>query len=120
MYQNLTTAYTLSFGSGGTVSNSVYLNGQALLAVINAGTWTAAPLTFEVSSGTVEPGIWHQLYAGTNRVTAYPATAGTAAYYLPVSDAPGLLWVRGVSGVQGLGTAQAAARTITILSRPVL
>jgi hypothetical protein len=120
MYQNLVTNYTLTFGSGGTVSNAVYLNGQALLAVVNSGTWTAAALTFEVSSGTVEPGIWHRLYAGTNVLTAYPATAGTSAYYLPVTDAPGLLWVRGVSGQTGAGTAQAAARTITILSRPVL
>jgi hypothetical protein len=119
MFQNVITSSVLTFGSGGTVSNAVYLNGQAPLAVINSGTWTAAPLTFQVSSGTVEPGIWHTLYAGTNVVTLYPSTSGTAAYYMSVADTPGVLWFRAVSGVSGIGTAQAAARELTLLSRPV-
>lgn len=119
MFQNVLSTYTLSFGSAGTVSNAVYLGGQAMAAVINSGTWTAAPLTFEVSSGSVEPGIWHRLYSGTNVVTAYPATSGTAAFYLNVSDAPGLFWVRAVSGQSGIGTAQTAARELTLLTRPV-
>lgn len=119
MYQNLVDSLVLTFGSGGTYSNAVYLNGEAPLAVVNSGTWTAAALTFEVSSGTVEPGVWHRLYAGTNVVTVYPATSGSAAYYLNVSDTPGILWLRGVSGQTGAGTAQAAERTLTLLTRPV-
>jgi hypothetical protein len=116
MFQNVITSYVLTFGSGGTVSNAVYLNGEAPMAVVNGGTWTAAPLTFEVSSGTVEPGVWHRLYAGTNVVTVLPATSGTAAFYL--SDHLPALWVRAVSGETGAGTAQEAARTLTLLTKP--
>jgi hypothetical protein len=119
MYQNLVTATPLSWGSGSTFSGSVYLGGEAILAVATPGTWTTAPLTFEVTTGAAEPGTWLSLYSGTTEVALYPATAGTAVYYLDVANAPGIYWLRGRSGTRAAGTAQDAARTLTLLTRPV-
>jgi hypothetical protein len=119
-FQNLIEPYSLAWGSGSTFSGSVYLGGNTILAVGVPGTWTTAALTLQVSVGSAEPGAdWRDLYAGTTEWAAYPATKGTALYYLPVSDAPGLYWVRGRSGAGAAGTAQGAARTLELLTRPV-
>ena len=120
-YQNLVSRSTLAFGSGGTVSGSVYLNGETLLAVASPGTWTAALLTFEVTDGPEVPGAgsWYRLYSATTVVSAAPATAGTSIYYLDVANAPGVYWLRAFSGDSSAGTAQAADRTLTLLTRPV-
>lgn len=121
MYQNLITAYTLAITSGGTLSGSVYLGGQALMAIASPGTWTASPLVFDVTTSAEPPGpgSWFRLYAGTVEATAYPATSGTAIYYLDVANVPAIYWLRGVSGAGAAGTAQAATRTLTALARPV-
>jgi hypothetical protein len=114
-------SHTLSFGSGGSISGSVFVNGDSLLAIASPGTWTAALLGFEVTADAATPGAgsWYRLYSPSGQVTAALATAGTSIYYLNVSQTPGVFWVRGFSGGAGVGTNQAADRTLTLLTRQV-
>jgi hypothetical protein len=120
-YQNLIVQHVLSFGSGGTISNSVYLNGEAIMAVSSPGTWTAAPLVFDVTAdpNTPSDGSWMRLLTGASELSVPASTRGTAIYYLSVSNAPAVYWLRGFSGSGAAGTAQAADRTLTLLTRPV-
>lgn len=120
-FQNLLEPYGVTIGSAGSFSGSVYLGGNALVGVGNAGTWTAAVLTFQMTLGSVGPhdgGTWVNVYTGTAEYTL-GTVQGTALQYLPPSDLPAVYWLRLRSGNAAGGTVQQAARTLTLLTRPV-
>ncbi len=124
-FQNLVETYSVGFGSGSSFSGSVFLGGNGLIGVGNPGTWTAAPLTFQTTLGTVAPdagGTWCAIVpagAGSEyAISAGTMVIGTAVYLLPPADLPSLLWVRLVSGNSAGGTAQGAARSLTLITRP--
>lgn len=116
-------AYTLTVGSAGTFSGSVFLNGNGILAVGNTGTFTAAPLTFQMTLGTVGPdagGTWVNVYAGSVEYTI-GTMYGTAVQFLPPADLPSVNWVRVRTGraSDNGGTLQTAAVNIVLWTRPI-
>ena len=125
-FQNLIEIHTLTIGSAGSFSDAAYLGGNGIIGVGNAGTWTAAPLTFQVSLGSVSPaagGTWcYVVPSGAGSEYTIPAgtmAVGTGYYPIPPADLPALFWVRAVSGNAAGGTLQAAARALTLFTRPL-
>ena len=123
-HQNNAGATTMTFGSGGTISGSVYLNGEALFAIASSGTWTNSALTFEVTTSpdTPGPGSWLRMFSGAALVSVPVVTSGSSIFYIgTLLPAPvPIQWIRGWSGTaQVNGTAQAANRTLTLLTRPI-
>lgn len=124
-FQNLIETFPVTIGSAGSFSGSVYLGGNGIIGVGNPGTWTAAPLTFQVTLGTAAPadgGTWCYVVpsgAGSEyAISAGTMAIGTAMYPIPPQDLPSVQWVRLVSGNSAGGTLQAAARTLTLVTKP--
>ena len=125
-FQNLIEVYTLTIGSAGSFSGSVYLAGNGIIGIANRGTWTAAPLTLQTTMSGASPdagGTWCSIYpSGAGSEWAIPAGTmanGTAYYPIPPSDLPALFWVRAVSGNAAGGTLQQAARSLDLITRPL-
>lgn len=125
-FQNLVETYSVTIGSAGSFSGSVFLGGNGLIGIGNPGTWTAAPLVIQTTLGTLSPdagGTWCNIVpsgAGSEyAISAGTMAIGSALYPLPPQDLPSLLWVRLVSGNSAGGTLQAAARTLTLVTRPL-
>lgn len=122
-FQNPLELYNVTIASGGSFSGSVYLGGNGIIGLGNAGTWTSAPLTFQTTLGSVGPdagGTWVNVYTTTSVAEYSVATlSGTQYVGIPPSDLPSLYWVRLRSGNAAAGTNQAAERTITLFTRPV-
>ena len=123
-HQNNVGDVAMTFGSGGTISGSVYLNGEALFAIASLGTWTASALTFEVTTSPDTPGAgsWLRMYSGAALVSVPVVTSGSSIFYIGTllpAPAP-IQWIRGWSGTaQVNGTAQGATRTLMLLTRPI-
>ncbi len=124
-FQNLIEPFTLAWGSGSTFSGSVFLGGNGIVGVGNTGTWTASPMTFQTTLGTVPPdagGTWVSVVpVGAGSEWAIPAgtmAIGTALYAINPQDLPSLYYVRAVSGNVAGGTPQAAVRNLVLLTRP--
>jgi len=121
-FQNLMGAQQVVIPASGSFSGSAYLNGEALIGVAIPGTFTTAPLSFQVTSDPTPPhngGTWLNFYSGTteyNIGTLY----GTAMLYLPSpSDMPSIHWLRLRTGLSTGGTVQSAAGTFVLITRPV-
>lgn len=120
-FQNPLEPYTLTVGSAGSFSGSVWLGGNGLLAIGNAGTFTASPLSFQTTLGSVAPsdgGTWVNVYAGTVEYSI-GTLYGTVVQFLPPADLPSLYWLRLRTGLSSGGTLQTAATNFVILSRPL-
>jgi len=131
-FQNLIETYDLAFANNGTLSGSVYLNGNALIGVANVGTWTASIMTFRVSLGSADPnsgGTWLNVSPVGSAGTEYSVPAASLAlgsltlYSIPPADLPSIYWLQAKSGANAItntgGTAQGAARTFVLFTRPV-
>ncbi len=122
-FQNLLGTVGVTIANGASVSGSVYLNGQAIIGIVNAGTWTAAPLSFQTTADNIAPhagGTWLDMYNTAGEVSLSAGVLlGTQAVLLPPSLLPSVQWVRLRSGLSAGGTNQGAARTIGLLVRPV-
>jgi hypothetical protein len=120
-FQNVLGTAALTIGSAGSFSGSVYLNGAALYALATPGTFTAAPITFQVTYDATPPnagGTWLNLYSGTVEYSV-GTLYGTAVQYLPPADVSGVQWLRLRSGNAAGGTLQAADRTFVLITRPI-
>ena len=122
---------TLAFANSGTISGSVFLGGNALIGLAIVGTWTASIMTFRVSLDGRDPnadGTWLAVSpigsAGTEySIPAASLALGTTYIPIPPADLPAVYWLQAKSGAAALtnagGTAQGAARTFVVFTRPV-
>ena len=132
-FSNPIETYALDWANGGTFSGSAYLNGNGIIGLAAVGTWTASVMTFRVSLGSVDPnnsgGTWLNVAPIGSAGTEYtiPAAAlafGSLAFIpIPPADLPSLYWVQAKSGANAVlttgGTAQGAARSFVLFTRPV-
>lgn len=129
--QNPLENQTLSFANSGTLSGSVNLGGNAIVGLAVVGTWTASIMTFRVSLDARDPnvdGTWMAVSpigsAGTEySIPAASLALGTTYIPIPPADMPAVYWLQAKSGAAALtnagGTAQGAARSFVVFSRPV-
>lgn len=131
-FQNLIETYNLNFGSAGTLSGSVYLNGNGLIGIAAVGTWTASIMTLRTSLGSTDPnngGTWLNVSPVGSAGTEYsiPAAAlafGSLTFFpIPPGDLPSLYWVQAKAGANAItdanGTQQTAARAFVLFTRPL-
>lgn len=122
-FQNMFGTVQVTIANGAALSGSAYLNGQAIVGIANAGTWTAAPLSFQVTADPAAPadgGVWLNAYDTAGEISIPAALlGGTQAITIPPTLLPSVQWVRVRSGLSAGGTNQGAARTLALLVRPV-
>jgi len=119
--------YTLTIGSAGSFSGSAFLNGNGIIGIGNAGTWTASNLTFQTTLGSSPApdagGTWVRISpVGAGSEWTLPAgslASGTGYYPIPATDLPSLYWVRAVSGGSAGGTLQAQSVALVLFTRPL-
>jgi len=107
-----------SFAASGTQSGAVTLYGLQLVALQMPSAWNSADLTMLASA---DGSTYGDLYDETG--TEHTITAGTGAYsnfiYLTPSDYAGIYYLKVRSGASGSAVTQTAARSITLVVRPV-
>lgn len=122
-FQNLIEPYTLTIASSGSLSGSVYLNGNGIIGLANAGTWTASVMTFRVSLGSIDPnsgGTWVNAYDSTGELSVPASVLGGTQYIALNPQAfPSVYWLQLRSGQASGGTVQGAARAWTVFTRPL-
>lgn len=122
-FQNLLGTAALTIASSGSLSGSVYLNGAAILGIANAGTWTASPISFQVTYDPTPPnsgGTWLNAYDTAGEITVPAALLlGTQLIGLPPTQLPSVQWVRLRSGLAAGGTVQGADRVLILQVRPL-
>lgn len=120
-YPNIYGTVTATIGSAGSVSGSVFLNGAALLGVANPGTWTDAPLSFQITYDPIPPhsgGVWVNLRDAAGLYTL-PISGGTWAIAIPPTTLPRVQWLRAISGtIAGgvAGTLQTGDRSLIFMT----
>lgn len=101
--------------SGQSVSNVVDLGSKTLLAIITPSDWTAANLTFQVSTDGITYSNMHDNAGVESTVTA------AASRYIVVDPANwvGVKYIKVRSGTSGTPVNQAADRIIKLVSKVV-
>lgn len=121
-FQNPLGTVALTIASGGSFSGSAYLSGAGIVGVANAGTWTAAPLSFQITYDATPPhsgGTWLNAYDLAGEISVPAALLlGTQAISMGVTI-PNVQWVRVRSGLLAGGTNQGADRTLVLMVRPL-
>jgi hypothetical protein len=99
------------------LSGYTRLEGYTLVGMIMPSAWTAANITFE-SCATYD-GTYLDVYDQDG--TEVTVTVGSASDYIILEPAKfaGLGWTKLRSGTTGTPVQQAAARTVTLVLRPV-
>jgi hypothetical protein len=106
-----------TIAAGQSLSGAVSLGALTLVGISMPGTWTTAPLTFQVSpdGGTT----WQELYDGAGNEVTIQAAANQ--FVIPLAD-PSYLW-RGVnmvkvrSGTSAAPVVQSAGAVVNIATR---
>ena len=112
------TAGTLTLASGASVSGSLDTLNTDLLGFISPAAWTAAALTLEVSvDNTNWFGIVYDSYGV--QINSYSSLTVNAGYNADFINLLPFRYIRLRSGTTATPVNQAAARTFTVLSRPV-
>lgn len=112
IYENTqTTTAVITIATSTTVSAAVSLEGVTILGIITPAALTGTALTFQVSDAVA--GTYVQLYDSTGAAVSV-TVAASRAFYLDPAIFAAWRFVKFVSG-----TAEAANRTFTVLTRPV-
>ena len=107
-----TASATITIANSTTISSSVDLLGTALLAFIAPAAWTTSTVKIQ---GSTNNSNWSDLYDQYGfAVSSWTALTAGAAYSV---DTPAMLPYRYIRFVAG--TAQAANRTFTVITRPL-
>jgi hypothetical protein len=102
--------FTVTIAESGTVSTAADLVGARLVAIITPGTLTGTAMTFQ---GSVDNSTFVAVHNDLG--AAISATVAASRYIvLDPADFAGIRYIKVVSG-----SAEAAARTITLVARPV-
>jgi len=110
---------TVTIASGASVSNQVSLRDTAIVGFIAPAAWTTAALNIEVSdneSDWVTAGLFDSMGSAVGSWSSLTAAAGYSVD--PVAMLP-WCYIRFRSGTLASATNQAAARTFTVITRPL-
>ncbi|WP_424133847.1 hypothetical protein [Roseomonas chloroacetimidivorans] len=110
------TLLSATIANGAALSGPVDLDDKSLVAIVMPGAWTAAPLTFQCS---VDNGAtWNNVFDATGSEVSISAATGTHILIEPAKFV-GAKLIRLRSGTSAAPVNQAAARTITLVTRQV-
>ena len=114
-FQNTKTTGTASIASGASLSAVVPLGGTVLTAIVMPAVWTTANLTFQASA---DNSAFNDVY--TDAGVEYSVTAAGARYIvIDPADFAGIDYLKIRSGTTGTAVNQTAARTLTLMVRPL-
>lgn len=110
--------FTCTIASGASLSDAINLRGYTPMVLIMPATWTAASVSFQLSSdGTTFGDLY---YISTLAVTEYAITSPAANYQIvlpPEVFFTGATHLKVRSGTTGSAVAQGGARTMTLVCR---
>ena len=115
LQQNEPLTQTATIAASGNLSAAVRLpNGHELAAIIMPATWTAAGITFK--AGPTAATVADVFDTAGDEV----ALTAVAAHYVPIPPGTlhGAIYLKIRSGTSGTPVAQAAERTLTLITRP--
>lgn len=109
------TEQTATIANGGSLSGAVDLAGKTLLGIVMPAAWTAANLTFQVSSDGVT---YNDLYDNVGAEKTVIAAASRFIIAIP-ADWVGVRYVKVRSGTAAATVAQGAQRDIKLITKAV-
>lgn len=118
-YLNQLETIDVTIANGASLSGAATLDGKAVVGLIAPAAWTAAAISFEASK---EGTTFYPLYSAGGEVSipsTHVAVAEGWLFRLEPGDWIGFAAVKVRSGLNGAGVAQGAARTVTLVVRPV-
>lgn len=108
-------ASTVTIADTASLSDAEDLAGGALVGVITPATLAGTSLTFQASADGTN---FYNLYNADG--TEYTVTISTSRWtILPPADFAGIRWIKLRTGTAGSPQVQNAARTLTLVARPV-
>lgn len=105
---------TISTGATG-LSGSIDMTGCVLVGVQMSTAWTAGGITF--AAATSESGTYQSVYGSTGDEITLTVDASRFVNVSPLTSV-GYRWLKVRSGTSGTPVAQAAERTLTLVTRP--
>jgi len=106
---------SVSISTGATgLSSEIDLTGHVLVGVLMSTAWTDAGITF--AAATAETGTYQSVYGSTGDETTLTVDASRFVSLTPLTSV-GYRWLKVRSGTVGTPVAQAAARTLTLVTR---
>jgi hypothetical protein len=106
----------VTFPSGGTESNGVFLgNGATVVAFFAPTAWTSAFLSF---SGSVNGVDWYPIY-NSAQIEYYGSPLSQYATYVDIQTFVPWPWIKFRSGIDHGAVAQAAERKFTLIARAI-
>jgi hypothetical protein len=109
-------AIPVTIPSGGSLAPAVDLTGKTLVRIITPATMTGTQLTFAGSE--TEGGTYTNVYDRYG-VEYSVVSAASRRIQIPPADLVGNCWLKVRSGTAATPTVEGAARTVTLLVRPV-
>ena len=106
---------TATIANGASLSGAVDLAGKTLLGIIMPATWTAANLTFQVSTDGIT---YYDLYDNIGTEKTILSASNRFIFTVP-ADWVGVRYVKVRSGTAGTPVNQAAARDIKLVTKAV-
>lgn len=111
---------TATIANGGSLSAAVDLGPERLVGLITPAAWTAAAITFDVSSdGSTYAPLYDSAGVEVSIPSASIAINAARAFTLDAATFAAWQYVKVRSGVNGAAVAQGAERFVTLVSRSV-
>jgi hypothetical protein len=106
---------TATIANGAALSGAVCLGSGVLCAIKMPSSWTTADLTFQVSddNGTT----WDELLDASGAAVTVSGPAASERLELDAADFKSAVFLKVRSGTSGSAVNQAAARTLTLITR---
>lgn len=118
-YLNLLETVDVAIANGASLSGAANLDGKALVAVITPAAWTGAAITFKKSPDGVTYYPVYDKNAEVSVAAAVIAAAERRWIDLDPTLMVGASYLKLNSGLNGADVAQGAARTLTLVVRPI-
>jgi len=114
-YPELRETVEVTIASGASLSDAADLTGGALVGIIMPAAWTAASLTFQ---GSVDDSTYNNVYNDSGSEYTVAADASRLIVLDP-ADFVSARHLKVRAGTSGTPVNQGAARTITLVVRPI-
>lgn len=105
---------TATIANGAALSGSIFLGEKSLVAIQMPAAWTAADITFQVSD---DGSTYEELLDDSGTAISITAPAAGNRLNLAAGDYASVLFLKVRSGTSGVPVNQAAARTLTLITR---
>jgi len=114
-FPNVTCSVEFTIANGESLSAAAVIGGLSPAALIMPSAWTAANITMQASQDGTN---FYNVYESDGN--EYTITAAALRFILlQVADMPSVRWLKFRSGTSGTPVNQGAARTLTLVVRPV-